>query len=163
MSLKEERRNLKALASVPEMGSVANSSGSWEDLPQAFSLEQEWIELTQLRLLLVSLIRIKIMLSAISWNLRETGVGKKWGRSEKPVKWLFMVKESLLARARPPAWLSIVSAGLNPAKDDRGIKEGWCRISDVLALLSLGRRMAVVESVSSGGIIWIYNSGIPYP
>lgn len=25
-------------------------------------------------------------------------------------------------RARPPARLSIVSAGLNPAKDDRGIK-----------------------------------------
>jgi hypothetical protein len=36
----------------------------------------------------------------------------------------FVVKESLLARARPPARLSIVSAGLNPAKDDRGIKEG---------------------------------------
>lgn len=27
------------------------------------------------------------------------------------------------------------------ARDDRGIKEGCCRISDVLALLSLGRRI----------------------
>jgi hypothetical protein len=56
--------------------------------PQTSSLEQEWIELTQLRLLLVSL--IKILLSAISWNLRETGVSKKWGMSEKPVKWLML-------------------------------------------------------------------------
>ena len=61
--------------------------------------------MTQLRLLLVSLIRIKILLSAISWNLRETGVGKKWGRSEKGVKWFMLswFDESLLARARPPA------------------------------------------------------------
>ncbi|KAL3537584.1 hypothetical protein ACH5RR_000950 [Cinchona calisaya] len=36
-------------------------------LPQSFSLEQEWIELTQLRLLLVS--PIKTLLSSISWNL----------------------------------------------------------------------------------------------
>ena len=36
--------------------------------------------MTQLRLLLVSLIRINILLYAISWNLREIGVGKKWGR-----------------------------------------------------------------------------------
>lgn len=63
---------------------------AWLSRQEAFSLEQEWIELTQLRLLLVSLIRIKILLSAISWNLRETGVGKKWGRSEKPVKWLML-------------------------------------------------------------------------
>lgn len=42
----------------------------------------------KLRLLLVSL--IKILLSAISWNLRETGVSKKWGMSEKPVKWLML-------------------------------------------------------------------------
>lgn len=63
---------------------------AWLSRQEAFSLEQEWIELTQLRLLLVSLIRIKILLYAISWNLRETGVGKKWGRSEKPVKWLML-------------------------------------------------------------------------
>jgi len=35
-----------------------------------------------------------------------------------------MVKD--LAKDRPPALLSIVSAGLNP---DRGIKEGCCRKS----------------------------------
>ena len=63
---------------------------AWLSRQEAFSLEQEWIELTQLRLLLVSLIRIKILLYAISWNLRETGVGQKWGRSEKPVKWLML-------------------------------------------------------------------------
>ena len=45
---------------------------AWLSRQEAFSLEEEWIELTQLRLLLVSLIRIKILLYAISWNLRET-------------------------------------------------------------------------------------------
>lgn len=30
-----------------------------------------------------ALVRIKILLSAISWKIRETFLGKKWGRSEK--------------------------------------------------------------------------------
>lgn len=100
-----------ALASVPEIGFVANSSWISSSSSSFYlSLEEEWIELTQLRLLLVSLIRIKILLSAISWNLLETGIGKKWGRSEKPVKWLMLSWwKFVFYRARPPALLYLVS------------------------------------------------------
>ncbi|KAL3516374.1 hypothetical protein ACH5RR_023276 [Cinchona calisaya] len=52
----------------------------------------------------------------------------------------------ILARARPPTWLSIVSVGLNPAKDDRGIKEGQA----LLLCTDMGRESTPLNPASNG-------------